>query len=308
MPSATPKVSVILPTYQRGAVIRRALHSVLAQTFGDLEVIVLDDAPADETEAVCRSFNDARVRYVPYPSRRGVAAARNQGIELARGEFIAFQDSDDEWLLDKLEHQLARLQSLPPDVAVTQGAIVRYEGGNARYLFSGLQAGTERTAILACNNTTFLQAWLARKSVLVEAGVFDSRLQLWEDWELLIRICQKFPVDMDPRVMAIIYDTPDSLIKQSHRRVESLDIIVTKHAALMSAEPRALAINLYGIGRFQLLDGRTAEGRKLLWRSLLLNPARLRTWAMLALSLLGTSLIRNLVVWRDATRQSPGVG
>src|SRR5205085_10578236 len=127
-----------------------------------------------------------------------------------------FQDSDDEWLIDKLQQQWDRLSTLPSNVALTQGAILRDEGDRARYLFTGLPSEHQDSAILPCNNTTFIQAWLARTSVLREMGGFDERLQLWEDWELLIRICQRYAVDMDSRIMSLVHDTPDSLIKQAH--------------------------------------------------------------------------------------------
>ena len=300
---STPRVSVILPTYRRGQVIARALQSVLTQDFADLEVLVLDDAPGDSTEQVVRSLGDPRVRYLPHPTRSGVAAARNRGIAIARGELIAFQDSDDEWLPGKLARQAERLSGLPADFALTQGA-VRYPGPPKRYLFTDLPAGQERIAILPVNTTTFLQGWLARKSALQALGGFDERLQLWEDWELLIRICQKYRVDMDPHVMAITHDTPGSLVKQLHRRVESLTIIVDKHRPLMEAYPRAMAVNLYAIARFKLLASEDDDARTLLLRSLRLYPTRLRTWALLALSLLGRPLVRTVVNWRGATART----
>ena len=278
------------------------MRSVLDQSFRDLELIVVDDASDDATEAVVRGVGDARIRYVRQEARRGASAARNRGIAEARGEFIAFQDSDDEWAAEKLQRQVDRLKSLSPDFALTQGA-AQYQGSVTRYVFANLPAGQERTAILPCNYSIYLQAMLARRSVLRELGGFDERLPLWEDWELLIRICQEYRVDMDARVMAIIHDTPGSLVKQNNRRVESLRLIVDKHRALMAASPKAMAANVYAIARFELLYGSAVEGRSLLLRSARLDPMRPRTWALLGLSLLGTSLIRRYVAWRDATRR-----
>jgi glycosyltransferase involved in cell wall biosynthesis len=298
-----PTVSVVLPTYNRAALLPKAMRSVLDQSYRDLELIVVDDASTDATEDVARGIGDARVRYLRQPERRGASAARNRGIAEARGELIAFQDSDDEWVAGKLQLQVDRLSALPADVALTQGA-VRYLGPVTRYVFSGFRAGQERTAVLPVNNGTYVQAWLARAAVLREMRGFDERLAQWEDWELLIRICQRYRVDMDERVMALIHDTPGSLVTQSHRRVQSLATILDKHAALMAAHPPALAINWYAMARFELIDGRPAQARSLLLRSLRLEPLRARTWAMLAFSLLGTPLIRRIYAWRDATRRS----
>ncbi len=109
---AIPVVSVIIPSYNRSSVIGRAVRSVLAQTFTDFEVIVVDDGSSDfeSTEISLREFNDPRVRLIHLPKNQGGAAARNHGVGSATGEFVAFLDSDDEWYPNKLERQIAILQ------------------------------------------------------------------------------------------------------------------------------------------------------------------------------------------------------
>jgi len=104
-------VSVVVPTYDRSGLLQRAVDSALAQTMTDLEVVVVDDASTDDTEAIVRGYEDDRVRYVAHETNRGGSAARNTGIERARGEYVAFLDSDDEWLPPKLERQLDRLEA-----------------------------------------------------------------------------------------------------------------------------------------------------------------------------------------------------
>ena len=99
----SPRVSVIIPTYNRAHLIGRAIQSVLAQTYQDFEVIVVDDGSTDNTEEVVLNFGSEKMRYIRHGTNRGVAAARNTGIRNARGEYIAFQDSDDEWYPNRLE-------------------------------------------------------------------------------------------------------------------------------------------------------------------------------------------------------------
>lgn len=107
-----PRVSVIIPAYNYGRFLGEAVDSVLKQTFGDLECIVVDDGSADETASVLASFTDPRMVFATTP-RLGVSGARNRGLELSRGDLIAFLDADDRWRPGKLERQVALLDGEP---------------------------------------------------------------------------------------------------------------------------------------------------------------------------------------------------
>ena len=96
-------VSIIVPTYNRENVIERALRSILRQTYSAYEVIVVDDGSTDGTESVVTGLQDARIRYIALQENQGVAHARNVGIQEAKYDYVAFLDSDDEWLPNKLE-------------------------------------------------------------------------------------------------------------------------------------------------------------------------------------------------------------
>jgi glycosyltransferase involved in cell wall biosynthesis len=294
-----PLVSVILPTYRRAHTIGRAIASVLAQTLRDFELIVVDDCSGDDTARVVAEIaaTDPRVRFVARPVNGGAAAARNTGLHHARGRYIAFQDSDDEWLPDKLAQQVARLESLPPDVAVTQAAILRHDSHGVTYLQSELPAGDQRITILRCNMTTFFQGWLARRDALLSVGDLDERLGIWDDWEYLLRICQRFRADFDARHVALVYDTPGSLTNQERLRAPALRRILDVHAELMAPHPAILAYNLYVLGHVELGDGRTALGRRALYRSLKLDPRPIKAWGLLAVSLVGARFTRLVAGW-----------
>ena len=94
-----PTVSVIIPTYNRAHLVGRAIKSVLNQTYRDFEIIVVDDGSTDNTKDIIKEFQkkDKRIKYIPYEKNKGGSAARNTGIKAAKGEYIAFLDSDDEW-------------------------------------------------------------------------------------------------------------------------------------------------------------------------------------------------------------------
>jgi glycosyltransferase involved in cell wall biosynthesis len=99
-------VSVIIPTYNRASTLARAIESVLKQTYGNLELIVVDDSSNDETSGVVSGIADERIKYIKFSKNKGVAAARNAGIKESCGDYIAFLDSDDQWLPDKLKLSL----------------------------------------------------------------------------------------------------------------------------------------------------------------------------------------------------------
>ncbi|MCD8022821.1 MAG: glycosyltransferase [Lachnospiraceae bacterium] len=117
-------VSVIIPSYNREKTIERSIRSVLDQTYADLEVIVVDDGSKDHTRKVVEAIKDDRVHYV-YQSNQGACAARNHGIGEAKGEYIAFQDSDDVWRPEKLEKQLELMRRTSSDICL--GKVQRHD-------------------------------------------------------------------------------------------------------------------------------------------------------------------------------------
>ena len=108
-----PKVSVIIPTYNRADLLPRAVNSVLSQTFSDYEIIIVDDHSPDNTQDVIAAFTDPRIRSIRHRTNRRQSAAINTGIANAMGEYIAFLDDDDEWLPNKLEGQVCPIRLFP---------------------------------------------------------------------------------------------------------------------------------------------------------------------------------------------------
>ncbi len=108
-----PLVSVIIPTYNRADLIGHTLDSAINQSYRNLEIIVIDDGSVDNTEEVVKAIGDSRIRYIRHQTNCGGSTARNTGIEAARGEYIAFLDSDDIWVPNKIQLQLASIQMHP---------------------------------------------------------------------------------------------------------------------------------------------------------------------------------------------------
>ena len=111
-----PLVTVIIPTYNRANQISRAIHSVQAQSYKHWELLIVDDASNDDTAKIISNIADSRIQYIRHETNQGAAAARNTALAQAKGEYIAFLDSDDEWIPAKLEKQVIYFEQLPASV------------------------------------------------------------------------------------------------------------------------------------------------------------------------------------------------
>ena len=189
-----PQVSVIIPTFNRGWVIRETVDSVLAQDFTDFELIVVDDGSIDDTGRILDSYGrDLTVLRQP---NRGVSAARNLGIGAAGGQLIAFLDSDDLWLPRKLSVQVDFFHS-HPDAMINQTEEIWIRNGvrvnpkTRHQKFSGLIF--ERSLELCLVSPS---AVMMRRSLFDQVGLFDEDLPACEDYDLWLRISWRFPVHL----------------------------------------------------------------------------------------------------------------
>lgn len=184
-----PTVSVVIPTYNRAAFLAQAIRSVLAQTYTDFEVIVVDDGSADDTAAVVRSFDDARVRYL-YQTNSERSVARNRGLEAAKGIYLAFLDDDDRYLPHKLACQAAFLETNPDADLVASGAQWVDEQGAVLDTWRPWQVQPELTLLSCLYSCRLLTSTvLFRRQVLERLDHwFDPGVIPVEDTDFFIRI------------------------------------------------------------------------------------------------------------------------
>jgi glycosyltransferase involved in cell wall biosynthesis len=181
---------VVIPTHNRGAIVERGLRSVLAQSVAALEVIVVDDASTDDTAGRLRPYAGPRVRVLRVAERGGGSRARNLGIDAARGDWVAFLDSDDEWRPTKLERQLARLSAPDgPGLSVVYCRRIMHDhlGGREIPVLSPLREGDVFRDLVTGWEVSTSQVMVAR-SALAEVGGFDPALPGSQDYDLWLRL------------------------------------------------------------------------------------------------------------------------
>jgi glycosyltransferase involved in cell wall biosynthesis len=240
----TPTVSVVLPTYNRERTIRRAITSVLSQSEVPLELIVVDDASTDDTVRVIEDLlSDERVRLVRNEKTGGGAAARNRGLEQARGEFIAFQDSDDEWLAGKLALQVADLMARDESYAGNYTSFIRVSKGAAEYLPNAAARAPAESLFASLIRKNFIttQSLLVRRKVIDEIGGFDDALPRFQDWDLVLRIADRWDIAFLDTPTVVLFDTPGNLTSFALKDIPARERILGKwerHEAL-TTEMRA---------------------------------------------------------------------
>jgi glycosyltransferase involved in cell wall biosynthesis len=309
--SKEPLVSVVLPTFNRAHSLPRAIHSVLGQSYRNLELIVVDDRSTDDTERIVLEIAaaDSRVRFVRRERNGGAAAARNSGIQQARGELIAFQDSDDEWLAGKLARQVEALRSAGGDAVLCVTSYLVYQRGprGASWLLGRDSMvhpdDLPRQALVTFFFTT--PTWLVRTQTLRDLGGFDESLRCWEDWELALRLLSSGKAVMIDEALHIQHENAGSVNRQDVAYGPAMRRILEKHSARWRDAPGALAEHCFVIGRHEMLYGSPAEARRFFLRAIRLRPSFRKAWLGLWLSLFGRAPYAILARLRRKRRSEP---
>jgi glycosyltransferase involved in cell wall biosynthesis len=246
----TPKVSVVIPAYNRAHKVRQSIDSVLAQTFSDLEVIVVDDGSSDGTgDFISRTYGD-RIRYF-FQANQGPSAARNRGIEEARGVYIAFLDSDDFWEKEKLEWQFKALERFGTECCACYTDTQLFNHQETRTLFQmavdsyrhegGVGVNHEILRLLVrpggAGMVVHLSSLLAHAEVIRKTGGFKRNLMYSEDSEFMFRLAMltgfcyvnrplvwfdRSPAKTRHVGASSVWNKPEFLLQANQRRLEGL--------------------------------------------------------------------------------------
>lgn len=270
--------SIIIPTYNRAETLVRAIESVLQQSYTAYELIVVDDCSMDDTATVMERYShDNRVTYIKLEKNIGGAAARNVGINKSKGSFIAFQDSDDEWLPEKLQKQMQVFFD-NPQVDVVFSKIARITNGKISVFPHENITGSKNlhTKMLKSNYIGTPSA-VIKKNKLNEIGGFDSALPRLQDWDLFIRLSSKGVFYMIDQVLCNAYLQEDSITKNSNALVKTIEIFNSKYKQDISALTKKDKSSVYEkYGSLLIGSGVVEESKVFLTKAIKENPLNLK--------------------------------
>lgn len=295
-----PKVSVVIPTYNRAHLIGRAIQSVLDQTFQNFEIIIIDDGSTDNTEELIKELEkkDKRIRYIRHEKNKGPAAARNTGIKVARGEYIAFQDSDDEWFPDKLEKQMKSFESASAITGVVYTGFWRIKDDKKTYIPSHKikkKEGTIHNNLLK-GNFIGMPTSVVRKECFTKIGNFDIRIPYFEDWELWIRISKYYEFKYIPEPLAISYYTSGGVNeKPKIVGVNVLNFIINKYHEDFNKHKKILSKHYFSIGINLCSSNEIKDGRKYFIKAVKANPLNVKFLLVIFLSFFGQNTYNKAV-------------
>lgn len=292
--SGEPLVSVIIPVYERTELLKQSIQSVIDQTFERWEsIVVVDHRSAHDVVPLVKSYDDDRIRAVVDRSS-GVSGARNAGIDLASGSYIAFLDSDDVWKPSKLERQLQRFQSGPADLGLVYTGFVHDELNGMTIERRPRARGDVYLRQLERDQIHPPSTVLIRTECIDEVGLFDTDLPTREDYELWIRVTEHFLVDYVDELLVQKREQSNSLSKDFkkrlkgdllvydlvRRRVDDLDVGTIRRRQIFSAHQMV-------IGRDYESYGDRWRAVRHLCRAVVLYPLQTEAWLLLCVALLG---------------------
>lgn len=284
-----PRVSVILPTYNRANLVGRAIRSVLEQTYQDFELIVVDGS-SDNTYEVVKDFSDPRIRYFKEHKKSNAAAARNIGIKTARGEFIAFQDSDDEWLPGKLDIQMQVFSNSHKKIGVVYSDMLRICKKGDIYWHSPSNMPEDGIIYNRALERVFsigIQTALIKKLCIIKSGLLDERLYSLEDFELFIRLSKYFYFYHINKPLVKYYDTINSVSTNDEAHIAAYEFIMQKYKKDM--DKKSIASLQFMVGNKLCQRGLLNKGKFLLFSALRSDPLNTKYLLAAFASMLGKS-------------------
>jgi len=290
--SGSPLVSIIIPTYNQSEYLNQALISVLEQTFSRWEAIVINNFSNDDTQAVVESFNDPRITLINFRNHGIIAASRNRGIEIAKGKYLAFLDSDDYWFPEKLE---TCLDVLEPEGEFVCHGLHLFGCGYNKDRFYGPEKKFEFNQLLNQGNCVATSAVVTRADLVRKVGGISEAREMVtaEDYHLWLKMAKigtkaKF---IDNILGAYRYhsDNTGSIARQAQAVKSVISDFYPKVQSRTITDKIKLRLRFgiieYGVGRIMQSNDRFESAWAFFWRALKLNPFHYKTYIAIMLNL-----------------------
>jgi glycosyltransferase involved in cell wall biosynthesis len=292
MKNTVPKVSIIIPTYNRANLLSRAIKSVLDQTFQDFELIIVDDGSTDNTKEVIERFQkkDSRIKYIFQENSGGPSRPNNVGIKNSNGKYIAILESDDEWLPEKLRLQIEILEKYE-NVGLVSCYAFRIFPDRTRKLYK-----TPYTGFLSKKKwKIFWQKWgiispstiLIKKNCLSKVGLFDEALKFAFDVDFYLRFIKNFDFYFLPFSLINYYETPQSQSRGEFWKkwIPEYEYMLEKYREDFEECKKAKSRFLRTLATCYLLKGDLKKAKKYQWEAILNHPINLRLYPQFLLTL-----------------------
>jgi len=233
--------TVVIPTYNRAGLLLEAIQSVLDQTFGDFELIVVDDYSTDGTKDVVGSFRDDRIKYIINDHAKGGAGTRNAGIFRARGEWIAFLDDDDIWLPKKLELQYKKIQECDDTVGLIYSGYTSYDFDKKQEVFVYIpeKEGWILDKLLYKNYIGTFSTVVIKTTLLKHVGGLDERFKGMQDMELYVNIARLSKIAfVNEKLTYVRQSNKDRISLNPLKKLTSSLLFWEKYSELINRNPR----------------------------------------------------------------------
>lgn len=286
----TPTVSIVLPTYDRLPLLREAIASVIGQTFDDWELLVADDGSTDGTREYLEGINDPRLRPLWLEHRGDLTSARSAGLKLVRGEWVAFLDSDDLWLPEKLELQLRRVAAQPTcrwsytgySLIDTEGALLPERSD----LLPRPISGHILEPLLKFEIAVSIVTLLVQRSLVDEIEGFDETNPIHSDYDFAVRLAARSEVCALPETLGLVREHPDrttARLRLADLHADQARVFRKAAAAATNRKIRALclhqsAIQLAGQAAALSREGSHTAAFAALVRAVRITPFKKTIW------------------------------
>jgi glycosyltransferase involved in cell wall biosynthesis len=290
------KISVVMPTHNRAHFLKTSIESVLIQTYENFELIIIDNNSTDNTSDILRDYNDKRIKYVKNNENRGCGGARNQGIELARGDYITFPDSDDELISTKFEKQLEKFHVLSNKFGLVYCGFcyASYKTGQSfKYIVPELHGNIYNN--LLEKNIFPVHAPIIKRECFERCGILDTSLPACEDWDIWIRIARYYEFAFVPDILAKYNIHGEQMATDMESMISARASIIEKNKSELKNRPRVLARHFKKIASLYCLNDKPVEGRKYFMASIRSDPLNYGNYVHICLSLISSRIHQKII-------------